>query len=791
MGRYDGWEHAALRILEVLSVTWGGANSIIVTCDDKGVTKDQLWDAVELYDPDIWATHVPTYRGYQLQDPGGYEQFLDLQTDKLQSEHEGDRGDRRRQLNDFFMRGTPITDWEPPAAFWERTRSYLAPSWDREYGHAERIADDSMPTGLLVDVTQLTPLPDALVVPRTEELPLAARVLVHSRWGALGPSAEERLHKRGLTISEVKFGLGDVRNVVSASWSGADWFSAASGQLSASGPFAMSMVGLGNFVRPVPIRNDWPLAIVVGDTADDFALAMAIDRGMPPGLWVPPSLLGIDTVEVLASSLMSMRPPDDRHRTVHLTSCSLEAGDLEPVAHGLATALHDWPGGVRVSTRIPLPRDRPLTVMDQQLSSVLEDELFVGDTTGRGLRAQLPSGVLSDGPFNLSWWNDVVRLDHQLPSRWALNQHLVARSGAWRSRARVTREGLAFHSHPLGFISAGLRLDQVVDNPRLRFLGAKATFEVLAAEAGISLVESAAGRFTSRTIELWGGLSALIEDLQRPVVRAILDAFQSRAASGADPGNYILERRYLSLRDLETTLGQVDVVTDLQPLLDQFLQSGVLRRGLSMSCPRCRHFGWYDADDVGQSFRCWRCRSDTVIDSRVVRSGGFEPVWYYSLAEVVYQACRANFNVPVLALHRVAGDSRSVLGMTDHEVHFSDDVVEIDLWGLVNGRIIIGEAKSGPDLEASAAKRSKKAARLRRAADALTADALVLATSASSWSPSTRKTITQAFDGARCRIDFLVDVDPHLIEAQSNVSEEPCAEQKSSASADDRVLPTD
>lgn len=779
VGSYEGWEHSALRILEVLSATWGGAGDIIIPGDDAGVTHEQLWTAVELFDPDVWATHVATYRGYQLKDPDGYERFLDAEIDELNRDNDERRGDRRAQLHEFYTR-EPLSQWEPPASFWERARSRLAPSWDRQYGHAERIRDDELPTGLLVDVTQLSPLPDRIVVAKTDHLPIPARLLIASRFGALAPSARASLEERGVSIQDVSISEDDLARVVGACWGGSRWpgvelqkqlaerlgFAVdddsgyvALSALQEHGPFAMTMIGLAQFMRPVPVRHDWPLVVVVGDTADDFALAMSFDRCMGPSHWLPPSLLGADTVGILMTALGMPRQRDDRHRTIHVTSCSLDHAALEPIVARMAR--ERGIDKVRISLPVPVPNHRPLTVADTHLASRLEDELFVGGTTGRGIRAQLPSGVEARNPVQLSWWNDVVRFDHQLPPRWPLNEHVVARSGAWRSRARVTREGIAFHSHPLGFISGSLRLDQVVDNPRLRFLDAKDAFEVLSAEAGIELVESPAGRYTARTTELWGGLAALTSDMQRPLVRRILDAFQSKAPSGKAPGNYILERRYLSVSDLQESTRAVE---ELSEYVDRFLHTGLLRRGLCLACPQCGSFAWYDADDVGQNFRCVRCRTSTVIDSEVVRGAGAEPTWYYALAEVVYQACRANFNVPVLALHQVAGTSHSVLGMTDHEVRFPDDSVEIDLWGIVDGRIVLGEAKSVGVLEASAAKRRKKASRLRRAADSLTADILVLATAASSWSPSSVQAIDDAFAGARCQIDWRVSVDPYLID---------------------------
>jgi hypothetical protein len=781
----EGWEHSALRVLEVLSTTWGGAGGIIVSCDDDGLSQEQLWSAIELYDPDVWAAHVRTYRGHRIRDPESYDRVLDDVTDQSLRQHGGDRDERRFQLHDILM-SEPLSDWVPPEPFWERTRKYLAPSWDRDYGHAELVRDDELPTGPLVDATQLSPLPDRILAPRVDDLPLAARVLIASKWGALGPSARARLQDRGVAVHDVPIVENDLKSVLSACWGGQFWptneirhaIADALGPASASqsqsydvhalderGPFALSMMGLSEFGRPLPMRHEWPLVVVVGDSADDFALAMALDRCLRPALWVPPSVLGPKTMQVVAGALATMR--HDRKRKIHLTSCSLDEAALTPLVSDL-TGSFLTSAEVVVSLPEPLPRDRPLAVLDAQRGSAREDEHFVGGTTGRGIRARLPSAVRADDPFRLSWWNDVVRVDHRLPTRWALNEHIVARSSAWRTRARVTRDGLAFHSHPEGLLLSGVPLEQLVDNPRLRFLDAKAVFDVLASEAGITLVESSAGRFTARATELWGGLPALTTDLQRPLVRRVLAAYLSEKPSGVDPGNYIANRRHLSLEDLGAV---VDASGELTEFADWCLRTGVLRRGLSLACDHCSAFGWYDADDVGQAFRCWRCRTETVIDSQVVRGEGPEPRWYYALAEVVYQACKHNFNVPVLALHKLAAGARSVLGMTDHQVLFprddhaesSDhDEVEIDLWGIIDGRIILGEAKTSNQLEATAPKRTEKVRELKRAAEALTADTLVLATAASSWAPSSIDAIKKAFAGARCDVELLTDVDPYL-----------------------------
>jgi hypothetical protein len=59
--------------------------------------------------------------------------------------------------------------------------------------------------------------------------------------------------------------------------------------------------------------------------------------------------------------------------------------------------------------------------------------------------------------------------------------------------------------------------------------------------------------------------------------------------------------------------------------------------------------------------------------------------------------------------------------------------VELDLCLIIRGRVIVGEAKSNGRLDAGGKSTSRAAARLVRAAQLLTADEIVLATSQPKW----------------------------------------------------------
>ena len=171
-------------------------------------------------------------------------------------------------------------------------------------------------------------------------------VLIAMKWGALSPAARVKLENRGVLLQDVRITQNDLRGILGACWGSSFWLSAELRQALAEaighdpedqtspvddaaldnhGPLCeMSTVGLSDFVDLSPLRSDWPLVISVGDTADDFALAIALDWCMPPALWVPPTILGSDTVMAVADALMYTWMSNDRDRTIHLTSCSLE-----------------------------------------------------------------------------------------------------------------------------------------------------------------------------------------------------------------------------------------------------------------------------------------------------------------------------------------------------------------------------------------------------------------------------------------------------------------------------------
>ena len=91
MGRYAGWEHSALRGPRSAVSHPARRPDIVVTADDDGASQEQLWAAVGLFDADVWASHVRTYRGDRLRDLEGYERLIDREAKRFAVQSAMDR----------------------------------------------------------------------------------------------------------------------------------------------------------------------------------------------------------------------------------------------------------------------------------------------------------------------------------------------------------------------------------------------------------------------------------------------------------------------------------------------------------------------------------------------------------------------------------------------------------------------------------------------------------------------------------------------------------------------------
>jgi hypothetical protein len=210
-------------------------------------------------------------------------------------------------------------------------------------------------------------------------------------------------------------------------------------------------------------------------------------------------------------------------------------------------------------------------------------------------------------------------------------------------------------------------------------------------------------------------------------------------------------RRFLSLDD--AAISASVSVEEVAPIIDRWVSRSILRRGLVLGCGHCRFVTWYALEEVGSQFQCSRCRLANEVVQDAWREP-LEPRWYYDLNEAVFQALSANFRVPILATASLGESARSsFLSMVEHDVwRDGEKYAECDIWCLVDGKIIVGEATSRDQLDESETKERLRCQRLGAIASAVTADEFVLATAAPAWKPRTIRLIEEALNGTSLRL---------------------------------------
>jgi hypothetical protein len=120
--------------------------------------------------------------------------------------------------------------------------------------------------------------------------------------------------------------------------------------------------------------------------------------------------------------------------------------------------------------------------------------------------------------------------------------------------------------------------------------------------------------------------------------------------------------------------------------------------------------------------------------------GDTEPAWHYGLDQVVRELLAQHGDLPLLAADRLQSmrpQRPAFLWVPELLVQHAAGLVELDIYLIIDGRVVVGEAKSNGRLGSS----RHAAARMVQAAQMLTADEIVLATSQPAWAPGVRAAI--------------------------------------------------
>jgi hypothetical protein len=444
-------------------------------------------------------------------------------------------------------------------------------------------------------------------------------------------------------------------------------------------------------------------------------------------------------------------------REIHFSSLTFNTDELEAIRGKLKASMwgrsfdseQPWAAKTRACPANQLAAHRHRVLLDSQHFNDTLFEPFQAGVLVRDLDLPRPAEAVGQTFEGCHWRVDFEVPDHVLPARWALGPHLVEGGGGAGSGwfLRSSTAGISVPSHGLGgVVLHGIAEPrQLLLGSKLRFPDARETFAALLAQSGATLEESDKGRYTRRMLQLWGGLRKLAVDLRTGPPSVLLRLWAADPKASVAGCALKDNRRYLTLADVSHITGLA--MDDARTLLDDYLRRSIVSRGLVLKCGLCTATCFYRIEEVAIGFRCQRCRqANEITRSSWINKEG-EPAWFYGLDEVAFQGITNDIHVPILALDEIGRSARSLLHMPEVVVKRpgSDDL-EVDIWAIIDGRIVIGEAKVGDKLENTRAKEAGRADRLGALLRDLGADEFVMATEKDQWHSRTRGNVERAIE---------------------------------------------
>jgi hypothetical protein len=147
---------------------------------------------------------------------------------------------------------------------------------------------------------------------------------------------------------------------------------------------------------------------------------------------------------------------------------------------------------------------------------------------------------------------------------------------------------------------------------------------------------------------------------------------------------------------------------------------------------------------TNSGFVCKICgRDNSLSQGRWYRECA-EPQWYYSLDQVVTNLLRQNGDVPLLATAKLGHGKRSVQWAPELLVNWRGSEAEIDIAAIIDGEVVVGEAKSNSKLLTAKKSTDKAVKRFVGTARLLHPDRIVLATTKNKWAGRVRTAVEEA-----------------------------------------------
>lgn len=142
-----------------------------------------------------------------------------------------------------------------------------------------------------------------------------------------------------------------------------------------------------------------------------------------------------------------------------------------------------------------------------------------------------------------------------------------------------------------------------------------------------------------------------------------------------------------SVRKIFSRLGNLDSVDTSREIL-KLLNKRILLRGYTIECPQCNSVNFYFMNEVDEKFTCRSCRKTAVAPLKLKSA--------FKLNQVVSESYRQGSIATILTLyHLYCRAENSFIYSGELRLKKGQEEMEIDVVCLVDGELVIGEAKTG------------------------------------------------------------------------------------------------
>lgn len=763
-GGGGGWQPRARLAISVAGKYWGGSGFILVPFDDSGAVSASVLALVEAYDPD----HVVLMR---------------LSSEERERVGEFDWSDRRAQnaratvanaCTPFHRAPSDDTDAREQVTYLEYEPGPMSGQLVSSAGINDRYVTVACSENWNADSSMALAIRTG-VLPRGQET----------------RSSEERREPGGIEV--VPFLFNPQR-----------WSRDLGGTLEEA--LSVNDQGLGPWPRLLFDEPDGGLAlmsfgfptdgaaIVVGDSADDFATAYAYERMLGFGVWLTPSMITDPTMAMHiggayrgAAQAVAGAAKQLTISSVSLTDEELEqlldvfredANSLNPFGQGLPGThrpTRALPQGVRIGPPRINAGHWQRTVSDptmKRLSVPVSIESDGTATMRAPLESPFPATLLQQQGSPMPYWYVSVDFPEvHMPKARGVPQEFTAHSSDQSHvPVRSSRDGLSFHSRTGGLVVYGMQLNALMQEPRLRILGVHRWAQAMARRTGMDAQLSQPG-MNARQVELRlsgrDQLISLVAGAFHPALMrfATLKDRDGNTATGIksrtefpDNDGVVLDGDpYLSFESLRKIVHPIRE-EELRGWIDRLSGAALLRRGFVLNCRECGRASFVSLESSSQRFECARCSAVNELTAERWRVGN-EPGWFYDLHPSFRELLADHGDVGLLAAHRIRARSQRYSDTAEMEFRSKGTpICEIDLIAHADSEVIVVEAKSNNRL-GSTRKQVNEAARKKVAiAAALRADRLILATSQPIWAEGTIRALESAKSNEPSAANIVIEV---------------------------------